>query len=454
MYGEATLPAGFLAALGVATIALTSRRPFFLVAGGGVALIAFLASLNVVALQLVESMIQIGAIAVGGEWPAWYIDAHPIYWIVAPFSGILLGADPFVSESSILVGASIMLLTTGLAASSRNLRLPALGLGVLSLILIGYVEVRDYAYGEHKVLQMLGPSAFALACICLLVSTHHRVWALVGVKSALAVLLVVSSIGYAMRVNDLISSWQSLHGLSKGFSELLEPVSRGDVVLLDDQGAPSVEKFQKTHYLGFLIHEKGARMVMPKVNDDQLRGGYLRGPAGNTLASSEKPRWLLQLRSEGGLRSMTSYSSAKAEGDEYRLIDLSTVPGAAVAADGWFECEGGHCWTLDGFEIETVVTTGCTTGVTVLNVQADFFSPPGGAVVSAKSEAGLVASFPAEGAKVLQIPLRDGWDRISFSADWPTKSPAEVDGSNDDRRLFAMVTDVSVACIAAVSVAN
>lgn len=446
VYGEAALPAGFIAAVGVVADAVRSRRPVFFLTGGLVSLTFFLASLNVVAVELVESFTQISAIAVGGQWPSWYLDQWPGYWIVAPYSGILLGADPTVTIQALVVGAAILVLTVALAAANRDLLVPIIGLGLLSVVLIGYLEARDYAYGEHKVLQLLGAPAFMLSAACIIELSqrrgiHWRRWMV-----AAGVLVAVSCLDYARRVDKLIEDWEPSHGLSGEFSAMLDPVSEGDVLILDDQGSLGVEKFQKAHYLGFLVHERGARMVMPKMDGDNLRGGYLRGVVGNSLATAPRPNWLLQLHSESGVGSMVSYADGVEEGPEYRLVDLSRVPGAAVAADGWFTCEGSHCWTLDGFEIETVVTSGCPAGQAVLSIQAGFFAPPEGAKVSLQSEAGAQATFSAEGYQHLKLPLRTGWDRVIVRAGWKTTSPAELGQSTDGRKLFSKVTGVSVTC--------
>jgi hypothetical protein len=446
LYGEAALPAGFIAAIGVVSDSIRSRRPWFVISGGAVSLLSWLLSLNFVAVELFESITEIGSIASGGQWASWYLHQWAGYWLVSPFSGSLLGTDPMVTTVSVVAGALLLFLTLGLAGASRHLRIPAVGFMALSAILIGYVELRDYSYGEHKVLQLLGPAAFMLAAAALLDTSPRQTPVRRLAQLILLLSVVFSCLHYARRATILVDNWEPLHGLSSDFSEGLGSIAPGDVVLLDDQGALGVEKFQKAHYLGFLIHERGGRMVMPKIVDDPLRGGYLRIPLADSLRTGPVPRWLLQLQSETGLRSMMSYSRGIQEGGEYRLVDLDMVAGAAVAADGWYTCEGAHCWTRDGFEVETVVRNACPSGQAYLELEASFFGPPEGALVLASSDAGATAEFAADGVQILRLPLQNGWDRVVLRAGWETKSPAELGQSQDGRKLFAMVHGVTIQC--------
>lgn len=452
LYGEAAVPAGYFAALGVVIDAVRTRRFAHFFLGGAIAFATFMLGLNVVAVELVESFTAISAIAQGGEWAGWYLHAPIWTWIAAPFSGLLLGIDPPVTRTMLLVGGALSVLVTASGLTLRQTRLPAVAFWLLVALLVGYVELRAYAYGEHKVLQLLGPAAYMLAAVIVAEllkrsDLGRRRWG-ARLLAALIVLLMLACAGlFARRVSTLLRDSIPLHGLARDFEAGLRPIGNADTVVIDDLGTVSVEKFQKTHYLGFLLRMLGASTVLPAIDDDVLRGGYLRNMVADTLRSTPSPRWLLRLRSEAGARSVFDYPAwAVATTSEYDVVDLSRTPAALVAGNGWYGCETSHCWTRAAFEIESVVTPQCAAaGRAQLTMDVSFFSPPPGATFTANRVGGWTQTYSATDGKVT-IPLPPGWMRTTVKSGWTPSSPQMLGMSMDSRALFAMVRSASVEC--------
>lgn len=49
--------------------------------------------------------------------------------------------------------------------------------------------------------------------------------------------------------------------------------------------------FQKTHYLTFQIHNRGAEVLLPQLGNDPLRGGYVRGNRNAMTPLGEQVQW-------------------------------------------------------------------------------------------------------------------------------------------------------------------
>lgn len=447
VYGEAMIPTGYVAASGVVIDAIRLRRPLYALTGGIVAFATFLLGLNVVVFELYDSFTAIHSLAQGGEWEGWYLDAAPWTWLAAPFSNVLLGIVPPVTKASLFSGASLGVTVVVAGLIMRTTRPYVVVMILLATLLVGYVELRNYAYGEHKILQMLGPASFMLAA--------YVAWNLVRVghqarfsrsRKLLAILIVVlmsmCALLYAQRVYRFLGDLAPIHGLAPDFTNLLDKISRGENVVLDDLGAVSVEKFQKGHYLGVLLRLRGAAVLLPAIDDDALRGGYLRGIAGDSLRRAVEPHWLLRIKSEAGAKSVFEYSEdAVVVGSEYDIIDLSRVPGVVVAGNGWYGCETTHCWTREAFEIETYASAKCPTQVVV---DAVFFAPPADATLTLSGD-GWTENRPVSDGQIT-FPVPVGWARTRIKAGWRAASPRDLDMSQDARKLFAMIKGIRIEC--------
>ena len=445
LYGEAAAVAGLIAASGVLADAVRLRQPSHVLQGGAIALGVCVLALNVVAIDLVRSFVAVSGVAAGGDWASWYIHASPWTWVGAPFAGILLGLEPAVSAASLALGIALAFTTVILGLLHPRTRVVTLAAIAVSLLLIGYVEVRAYAYGEHKVVQMLGPSASMLALaasLAWLQSNSGKPDFRVLTVAVLVILLAANLMLTGMRAFALLRDWAPLHGLDSNFSDGLRSIRPGEAVVLDDTGAVSVERFQKAHYLGFLLHANGARLLLPNLDDEPLRGGYLRLSRGGTFRGSP-PQWVVQLTSEAGARSPFVYPTASVPiGREYRLMSLTQAQAVLAAGNGWYQCESNHCWTKESFEIEAFVAPVCSNPQLIVNL--DFFHAPleGRVQILSPLEQGAV---PAT-LKILTVPLPLNWSRTTIGATWRLRSPSELGLSTDDRKLFARVEQVRVRC--------
>lgn len=453
LYGEAAILAGYLAAFGVIGDSVRLRRLGHFFLGGSVALSTFGVGLNVVGLELLESFTAINAIAQGGQWSGWYLSAPTWTWFSSPFSSVLLGVEPAVSKSLLVSGTALSFLVVAFGLVIRQTRLATIALAALAVVLVGYVEFRAYAYGEHKILQLLGPAAYMLAALIVveLIKTSHPSKYRVAARVAAAVILVLMLLCaglFARRVALQLRDSIPLHGLAPDFARGLDPIGRADQVVIDDLGAVSVEKFQKTHYLGFLLQMRGATTLLPLIGDDALRGGYLRHVRADTMRTVSAPRWAIRLKSDAGARSVFDYPASVVKAtSEYDLVDLSGAAGVLAAGDGWYGCEAAHCWTRPTFEIESVVARKCSEARTPrLALELSFFAPPQDATFTVRRSDGWTAMYRAtDGIATIELPT--GWARTTFQANWSAQSPQRLQMSQDSRVLFAMVRRATVECV-------
>ncbi|TMN19313.1 hypothetical protein [Pseudoxanthomonas sp. X-1] len=450
VYGEALAPACCITAIGVAADAFRARNFRHIFIGGAVSIIVISAGLNVVLFELYGSFKAISALAQGGQWAGWYLNTAPWAWVAAPFAGVLLGADPAVTQSQLAVGLFCSIAVVGASALVPRARFYVISLSLLILALVAYIELRHYAYGEHKIIQMVGPCAYMLALWTAVLCTYRgyrggSASAVVRFCIGLLVLalLLFCAAAFAARSYHLLRDNIGLHGLSRDFEDGVASIGQRDTVLIDDSGAISVERFQKDHYAGFLIRMRGALIAMPDLRDNLLRGGYLRNIVSDSFASSGYPRWLLRLKSELGASSPFLYpDSSVSSFKEYDLVDLLRAPGASVAGNGWYDCELAHCWTHQQFEIESVARDECPAKVTL---DVSYFMPPHDAQITITQE-GKRESMPAKDGQ-LEFAIPAGWSRTVIQAGWNPISPKEAGLSSDDRKLFAKVARVRTTCV-------
>lgn len=415
-YGESALPAVMFAGAGVAADALCRRSIRVFVLGGLACAFTFLVAANVVVLELVQSANDINAIAKGGTWEGAYLHGNPLHWIAAPFAGLVVNGDPAVTRPMLIVGflqASIVVLACILR---RELRVALMGMLAFALLMIGYVEIREYSYGEHKIVQLMGPPATMLAAaalIGLLGTRRHVAMARVAAIS-IGLLLCASIVAQVMPTRRIVEFWKGAHGLSNDFASSLPPMQKGEHVVLDDAGVSGMERFQKSHYLVYMSHAAGARMLLPQLDADGMRGGYARSVSGNSLASAKNARWLLQLASYDGARSPFVYPQhAVRTSTEYDVVDLERAgPLLAVSGNHWKACDAKGCAVEPGFEVETLNWGVCHAPELV--VHADGAVPAGWSSVDIATEGGGRQTKAFNGG-TMSIRLESGWRRLVFA---------------------------------------
>lgn len=451
VYGEAAVYACFLVAVGVFADAVTQRRPSWIMWGGLLAFFWFAAALNVQLPDLVRSYFAIGQIAVGGDWAGWFLQAPLWTWLGAPFTGVLMGGDPSVRYQDVVVGA-VLTGSTILLAWRTNLRIQLAGLLAISVLMVVFIEMREYAYGEHKIIQMLGP-----AWAVMLFGGMHRYWQVTGrggsrrlagiVCLVILLLYLWQSAAFVVRAKQLLNAWMPAHGLAQGFADPLGRIRAGDEVIIDDSGVSGSERFQKTHYLAFLLQIKGAKALLPDDGLDPFRGGYVHSALMGGFENSQTPDWIVQIKSDVGTGSVIdrAASSPGEDSQEYKLysIDEDSLP-IAVSGYGWYPCEASHCWTKQEFTVEVFAPAHCA--VAEVNFEMDFFSPPTSAEIVVSDSAGTRHVSVAD-ARNLTATVSSGWGRISVMAGWPVTSPKILGQSVDDRLLFARIDRIEATCI-------
>ncbi len=426
-YGEAAFPAVVFAATGVFTFAARERSFKLFLFGGLICAAAFLLSSNVVLSELVQSAQAINGIGVGGQWEATYLHATPLRWIAAPFSAYVVNGNPMVTKWMLYVGAiqAVLLLVVG--SLSPRLRVLLFAAASLCLLMISMVEVRDYAYGEHKVIQLVGPPCVMLFVLAMmeLVKLGGQRFSVRALALSMGALLIGGIAAQTIPTLKVVEEWKGPHGLSLGFGANVPEMAPNDGVVLDDAAAAGVERFQKSHYLAYLVQERGASALFPALDSDGMRGGYARIPKGDTLNKAVEARWLIQLRSMQGVASPFVYnSSAVRRYDEYDVVDMRIAPTLlAVSGENWGSCQADGCTVHPGFQIESLAWDGCK--FPVLTVRAIQPVPPEWSTVLVRQDNGVERSIAFDG-NLLRVPSSLGWRRFSLV-------PASGSGTHDLR---------------------
>ncbi|PJL14444.1 hypothetical protein B9Y72_00985 [Stenotrophomonas maltophilia] len=422
-YGEAAAAAVIFAAFGVIAGALLDRSWSTFLKGALLCAGAFFIASNVLLGELLQSASDVEGIASGGTWEGMYLHASPWTWLAAPFAGMVVNGSPYVSPGMLLVGWSLTLFVGVGCVYLKSMRPALLALVAVSLFLVGFVEIRDYAYGEHKVVQMIGPAACVLAAALLLnlfrvfSEADRGKWQRWGilVYGVIVLLLMLAAIHEHARPSmRVVEGWKGVHGLSLDFERDL-PRADNQAWVIDDTGVEGVERFQKSHYVAYLAHERLSRAYLPKLDQEGMRGGYARRALGDSLKSATDPRWVVQLKSFTGVQSPFKYAPESIKpSTEYNLVDLSKAgPVAAVSGWGWLACQAEGCPVASGFEIEALVSADQGTDCH-LTLHADHAAdyPSLEVIIDAGNARLQPHRLAPEG---IDIPLVAGWQRITFT---------------------------------------
>ncbi|GEM_PF-1707762 len=421
-YGEAAAAAVILAAFGVAWGALLNRSWAEFFKGAALCAGAFFLASNVLVMELLQSASDVEGIASGGTWEGMYLHASPWTWVAAPFAGMVVNGSPYVSHSMLVIGWALAALVALGSAWVPAARSAAASLLLVSLLLIGFVEVRDYAYGEHKVVQMIGPAACVLAAVLILnglrelgnaARSRSVKWGILAYVALVFLLMLAAIHNHARPSMGIVEGWKGVHGLSLDFARDL-PSGAGEAWVIDDAGVEGVERFQKSHYVSYLAHEQASLAYLPKLDQEGMRGGYARRARGDTFHTAVHPRWVVQLKSFTGVQSPFVYPSGGVkESTEYNLVDLEKAGEVvAVSGWGWLPCVAGGCPVASGFEIEALVSVP-SQQTCRLTVYADH--TPDFASLDVLVDGG--DGSPAVGQLAptgMEIPLKSGWQRLTF----------------------------------------
>lgn len=457
-YAESIFYSSLIVFIAVAVESFQERKSvsikrfiFSLLGFGSVLLIAA----NYVVVYAWKSLFLFKSISQGGDWAAWYIDAAPWTWLGSFIAAPLLGGAAMSSYTVAALGAFVSLLSIAILSVNRRHHPVIVSVFLTSALAVLYVEVRSYRYGEHKIIQLLGISWSLILALAIIELHIHRIPQMPKRRIALSIgasvaIIIFGAISYvigdfAKRGVSMMKSLEPAHGIHPGIEMLVSYIRPTDMVLVDDSAWVGIEKFHKEHYLTFLVHNQGGRVVMSNHGDDVLRGGYFKNDLNNTfLDNPDEVRWFVSGKSELERTSIFHQTDvepivATKDYSLFRVLSRSSV--LVVPGEGWSQCEATHCWTSGSFVIEVFAAN--SDKKNELTIESGYFMPPkDGRVlvtVNGKNLPPITAGTPA-----MTIPIEPGTSKIQLSPTWEPVSPQQLGLSSDSRKLFLMVKSVRV----------
>jgi hypothetical protein len=424
------------------------------------AFVTFLLCGNYTVYQGVKSLFFFtGNLNLDQEWASWYLHQPNWYWISSFVSGELLGHSTIISSKPLMIIGLVIVVVAFLTNFAR-FKLATYALAALSIALVYVVEASQYQYGEHKILQLMGPSwqiyitaaVMSLFVVKRKLILNHgqdtrenaadvKVW---FVRKGIEILIIGSVYlhgNYIYRVNQLLTSIGDQHRLHYDDLVFTEHLGEPDVVLFDDTAlVTGVEQFFKTHYAAFLINLTGARTVMPNLDDNILRGGYFRNVLnGSFERSNQPPNYVLQGKGMSIEESLFKYDQIPVvSSNTFALVDVSRS-GSMAKGKGWYSCEPVICWTTSGFEILVYASTPVS-----VDVQLGYFKAPQDSQVQVHIDNVHQGDYSTNN-QYINLKVNPGMHTLKFSAmGWKTYSPLDLEMSKDSRELFAQVITVSL----------
>lgn len=438
-YGEAAVHACMVVALAVMVTAMWLRSWRVFLLGGVLAMLACAIVLNRMLPELIASYAQVSGIVTQSSWPSWYIQ-QPFWgwWLSAPFAGLLMTAEPAVNPEAVMLGLVLMASTAWLSIREGRWRF-FVGLLAASTVLVAYVQSHGYQYGEHKLVQVLGPAWVALLAWLLL--RHSRRRGRLAVVLLLMAILGAMSAAYALRSRPILVSHVS-SGITHAFSEAIRLPQKGDEVVIDTSGVNGPERYVKQDFAVLELHRRGVRARIADRGDAPV--GYSDALFNDSLRGAESPDWLLVLRQPGTGPALPPGTAPLLEDPTFALFSLQSgqLP-LAQAGTGWHTCEEDHCWTRGAFSMETFVPEGCKDAR--LTVDLGLLQPPAQGRIHVTINGGNAASVDGQQNEV-SFPLAKGRSLIVLSPDWQVASPQALGLSADSRPLFANVSHARISC--------
>ncbi len=439
VYGEAAVHACLLAALAVAVTARWKRSWKVFVVGGALSMLAFALVLNRLLPELISSYLQVSNLVAQSSWPSWYIQNRLWWWLAAPFAGLLMTGQPPVNPEALVMGMFLMLATAVLAWREQRWRY-FIGLILLSGALVGYVQSSGYQYGEHKLLQLLGPAWTALLA-WLLVRRGNRRGKWEACMLVVAMLVSLSA-AYLLRARPIILSHMP-SAISHTMAEALQMPAPGDEVVIDPSAVSGAERYIKQDFTILELHQRGVRVR--SADTGQPTVGYSTALFDGSLSRSGSPDWLLVFKQEGTDSVTHGGDTPVLEDATFALYSLKNgaLP-VVVAGRGWHRCEQEHCWTQGAFSLEAFVPDGCRGAL--LHIDMAAFSPPPGATIAVRMDDELLPDPVSADSGSLEVALRPGVSVVTLEPQWPVTSPLALGLSGDARPLFASVHAADIRC--------
>lgn len=440
VYGEAAVHACLVVALAVVTTALWMRSWRVFLLGGVMAMVACAVVLNRMLPELIASYTQVSGIVAQSSWPSWYIQqSFWGWWLAAPFAGLLMTAQPAVNPEAVMLGLLLMAATGWLSIREQRWRF-FVGLLAASGLLVIYVQSHGYQYGEHKLVQVLGPAWGALLAWLLL--RHSRRRGRMGGVILLMAILAALSAAYAVRSRAILVSHVP-SGISHTLSAALRLPQAGDEVIIDVSAVVGPDQYVKQDFAILELHRRGARARMADRGRDPV--GYSDALFNDSLRRADSPDWLLVLKHPGAAPALQLGAAPVVEDPTFALYSLQSgqLP-LAQAGRGWHTCEQDHCWTQGRFSLETFVPKDCAGAR--LQVDLRLLHPPGAGRIQVTVNDRQGPTLQSLETGQISLDLPKGSSVITLVPDWQIASPQSLGISGDSRPLFADVSRARISC--------
>ena len=406
-----------------------------------ITLLVLIVSSNFTLFAAVKSLISISAQAQSSQWASWYMHQEPWKWIGSFIAGEVVGSDEISKDNVVIASVVLACAASYLLMKAKKIKSFYI-IFFLSAILIFIVISRNYEYGEHKILQLLGP-CWVLLIIASLIHCNDKVIFIQKARRGVVVLIVLLicyiQADYIFRVYELFQQPGKAHIIPFGSEGITSSVLKGSTVAIDDASfTHGTEQFFGGHYAIFFTHYGGSIAVMPNISDNELRGGYYRSMV-KELKDRHKINYVLQVKGVVLEKSIIKYDGLLKSTPKYDLFYVGLpYPGTVLLGNGWYTCEKIGCWTKENFEIEVF-----SNKKTSLEVKLDYFFPPKNGVIHISSN-GKIIKIDNVKSETLVIPVVVGYSKFIFSPNWPVTSPLIKTLSTDNRLLFALVRQVQL----------
>ena len=454
IYSEATW---VIAALAAAHAFLCARkgglfasiRNFIML--GAVALITWLATGNASLFIAIKSVFSVSSeVAKDTYWPNYFLEVANWRWLSMPFSGYLLGDN---KDYPAVIGALGTLAICMLCLFQRERIRLFVPLGIVAMAILG-IEVTDYFYGVHKIVELFGPIVVAVG-LGVLIQNLRDFGPKQGTRRppiTLAVLIIVmvqtySVINYGQRSRHVYTNFDTwIIGLDDQAE--FKRLNEGDIALLNDLGWVYRDRFSKSNWSQYLAHREGARIVAGPFTTDIPRGGYTAASIHDTLKWVDHADWVIQAADLPDQQRIAAYEGAPAyAAGRYELVDLRDLRlPAFFQGQGWWEREVSHNWTSGTFTLDVLGETGYTGApagqVPVVDLELGFYNPPPDGSVSVIRNGELIETLPATVMQI-RLPVIDGYQVFEIRPSWEVQSPADLGHSGDTRKLFASVSRIT-----------
>lgn len=440
VYGEAAVYACLVVGLSVATTALRMRSWRMFLVGGVFASSTFMLSLNRMLPELLSSYVQVSDIVSSATWPSWYIQQeNAIWWLAAPFAALLMTVEPAVNFEAAALGIVLMSASAWLSIREKRWAF-YIGFLAVSALLVAYVQIRGYQYGEHKLIEILGPAWIALLAWLLL--RHASRAGRLPLVFVLMSMLGVLSVAFVLRVRPVIVSHVP-SAITHSFAEALGRVAPGDEVVMDVSGVSGPERYVKQDFAFLELAKRGIRVLM--ADNGRHQEAYSDALLGSSFTLASSPDWLLVLKQPGSAPDLSIAGAPVMEDPTYALFSLRSAGLPLVQTGrGWHTCEPDHCWTEGSFSFEAFVPSGCNGAH--LRFDIGVLQPPSDGKISISVNGRQKAELVASQAKEISLELVQGRSLVTVAPSWEVTSPLALGLSADGRRLFASIARARVSC--------